>query len=424
MAIGRFWMINKLKPKSEFSRNVLTLMTGTAIAQAIPLIFSPLLTRLYTPDQFGTLAFFISSYALLAILFTAKYEQAIMIPKGSIIPKYIFQSILLISGIFIVLSYLTLFFVRDFYYIENIDTLILFLLPLAAFLFVLNQALIQMINRKRKFKITAQGKVVLWSVITFAQIVLAISNIQNYGLIAGQIIGLLSVVVFLILKSKIKIGTISFSKMKWSIRKYINFPKFVMPNAFMNTLSINLPNILLGTFFGWQYAGFYLLATRIVSTPVSLVTTSISQVFYQKASELYAHKQNLKSLIFKTYLNQLKIGIIPIIMVSLMAPIVFKILFGEEWYQAGIYTRYLSPWLFMVFLNTPISSIVNITNRQKEYLIFEVLLLIARSTAFVVGKYYFDDALISIVLFAVVSFIFHIYLSYLFLYKLRRYYER
>ena len=49
-------MLNKLKPKSEFSRNVLTLMTGTTIAQAIPIAISPILTRIYTPENFGVFA--------------------------------------------------------------------------------------------------------------------------------------------------------------------------------------------------------------------------------------------------------------------------------------------------------------------------------------------------------------------------------
>jgi len=49
-------MINKLKLKSEFAKNVLTLMTGTTIAQAIPIAISPILTRIYTPEDFGVFA--------------------------------------------------------------------------------------------------------------------------------------------------------------------------------------------------------------------------------------------------------------------------------------------------------------------------------------------------------------------------------
>ena len=46
-------MIKRLKPKSEFGRNVLTLLTGTTVAQIIPMASMPILTRLYVPEEFG-----------------------------------------------------------------------------------------------------------------------------------------------------------------------------------------------------------------------------------------------------------------------------------------------------------------------------------------------------------------------------------
>ena len=74
-------MLNKLKPKSEFSRNVLTLMTGTTIAQAIPIAISPILTRLYTPEDFGVVGLFGAISGIFGAIATGKYELAIMLPK-------------------------------------------------------------------------------------------------------------------------------------------------------------------------------------------------------------------------------------------------------------------------------------------------------------------------------------------------------
>lgn len=74
-------MLKKLKPQSEFSRNVLTLMTGTSIAQAIPLAISPILTRIYTPEDFGIFALYMSVASMIAVTATGRYELAIMLPK-------------------------------------------------------------------------------------------------------------------------------------------------------------------------------------------------------------------------------------------------------------------------------------------------------------------------------------------------------
>ena len=74
-------MLNKLKPKSEFTRNVLTLMTGTTIAQAIPIVISPILTRIYTPEDFGLFALFIAITSVFGSIATGRYELAIMLPN-------------------------------------------------------------------------------------------------------------------------------------------------------------------------------------------------------------------------------------------------------------------------------------------------------------------------------------------------------
>ena len=75
-------MLNKLKPKSEFSKNVLTLMTGATIAQAIPIAISPILTRIYTPEDFGIFALFIAITTIFGTIANGRYELAIMLPKN------------------------------------------------------------------------------------------------------------------------------------------------------------------------------------------------------------------------------------------------------------------------------------------------------------------------------------------------------
>ena len=74
-------MIKKIILRSQFRRNVLTLMTGTTIAQAIPVAISPILTRLYSPDDFGVYALFISIAMIFASIANGRYELAIMLPE-------------------------------------------------------------------------------------------------------------------------------------------------------------------------------------------------------------------------------------------------------------------------------------------------------------------------------------------------------
>jgi O-antigen/teichoic acid export membrane protein len=96
-------MLQKLKPKSEFSRNVLTLMTGMMIAQAIPIAISPILTRIYTPEDFGLLALFLAIFSILSIIATGRYELAIMSPESDDEAKdIVFLSILVALFVFLI----------------------------------------------------------------------------------------------------------------------------------------------------------------------------------------------------------------------------------------------------------------------------------------------------------------------------------
>ena len=100
--------------KSEFSKNVLTLMTGSTIAQVLPIVFTPILTRLYSPEEFGVFAFYISLVTFLIVFSSGRYEQAIVLPKTDK------QAINILSLSFVILFVVTfilsvtLFFFGDF----------------------------------------------------------------------------------------------------------------------------------------------------------------------------------------------------------------------------------------------------------------------------------------------------------------------
>ena len=73
-------LIEEIKT-SEFFRNVLILSSGTALAQLIPLIIAPFLSRIYSPEEFGRLALYLAITQILGSLATGRYELAILLPK-------------------------------------------------------------------------------------------------------------------------------------------------------------------------------------------------------------------------------------------------------------------------------------------------------------------------------------------------------
>ncbi len=192
-----------------------------------------------------------------------------------------------------------------------------------------------------------------------------------------------------------------------------------MPNAVLNAISNNLPLYLLDYFYTSKITGFYSWSVRIIQAPMGMLTSSIQQVFFRKASQLYNEKGDIYSLTLKMYKRLILIGILPYTVLFFFAPEIFSIIFGQEWKIAGEYTTYLIPWFFIMFLNSPISSLVLILQKQKIYLLFEIILFILRGSALYLGYYYFKQAKYSIILYGLVGLIFNLFL-FLFLLKISK----
>ena len=147
-------MIKKFKSRSEFSRNVLTLMTGTSIAQAIPIAVSPILTRIYTPEEFGSFALYMTIVSLLSILVTGRYELAIMLPKKDEDAINLVALSILISFIISVFVFLIVFIfnteITDWLANKAISSW-LYLIPLSIFFSGLYQSLYFWNNRLDTF---------------------------------------------------------------------------------------------------------------------------------------------------------------------------------------------------------------------------------------------------------------------------------
>ncbi|MDP4274087.1 MAG: hypothetical protein Q8907_07400, partial [Bacteroidota bacterium] len=77
------YLANKIRQykDSEFFRNIITLFSGNVVAQIIPLLAYPVLTRLYQPSDFGTLALFTSIVGILSVMATGRYELSVILPK-------------------------------------------------------------------------------------------------------------------------------------------------------------------------------------------------------------------------------------------------------------------------------------------------------------------------------------------------------
>lgn len=399
-------LFEKLLPRNNFSKSVSLLMGGTIIVQLLQLMIMPVLTRLYSPDAFGVFASFSSAVALLSIISCLSYEQAIPIPRSEKEAIGLVRlSFLLLISLSVILMIL-MFFLGDYFLRElHLQALMSYkyILILAVFLVGAFNIFNNFAIRERRFK--AISVVSIYKGVTLIVFQLVLYSFNALGLIFGFLIG--SFVGILKLKKIYKEKTKLRVKQKLHIillssiailKKYHNFPFYSMPNVLLNSLGRELPVILLAAFFSPAIAGLFYLANRVVQMPVSLVVGAIASVIKGHVPSIY-RDGNLASFFLEMNNQLLKIFSIPLAILAATLPVVFVLIFGDEWQEAGLISSILIPWVLMIALVNPISGIPQLLSKQKIAFYFEVILLVLRMGGFLLGVY-LESYVLSISLFS------------------------
>ena len=414
-------MISKLKPKSEFSRNVLTLMTGTTIAQAIPIAISPILTRIYSPEDFGLFALFIAIASIFGSIANGRYELAIMLPKKDEDAINIFALGFIITLV-ISLTLLILVILFHDYFVALLNNkeigIWLYFVPIAVFFTGLFNILNYFNNRKKYYKDIANATIIKSIILAIVQLSIGFIKGGVVGLISGQILSQIFANMRLfknITKDKLLISKISKVKMISLAKKYQNFPKYSMPGSLASILSTQLTNILISAFYSVATLGFYSLVQRLLGMPSSLVGASMGQVFFQQATQ-EKHETGKAINSFKSTIKKLIIiGLPSFGILFFIVEDLFTLVFGEEWRVSGSYAQILIPLFFIRFISSPLSMIYDIFNKLKIELIWQIVLMIGVvSLLYIYRNDNFIEFLKIMTIYAVCMYIISIYLVFQF----------
>ena len=201
------------------------------------------------------------------------------------------------------------------------------------------------------------------------------------------------------------------------IRRYKNFPLLNLPATLVNLLANQAPQLLLNT-FGESIVGYFAMSQKVLGSPVTLFSTSVSHVFKERASSDYRNKGNCRPIFLQTFKSLFLISVVPFILLFFLAPRLVPIIFGSQWIEAGVYIQALTLMYFFKFTVSPLSYVIIIAEKQKLNLIFQILLLILSIGSIGYGIY-IQSPLIGVVLYSISYSI--IYLIYLIIsYKLSK----
>ncbi len=384
-------IITKLK-KPGFLQDTLVLMTGTAIAQSIPILVSPILTRLFDAEEFGMLSIVSFIVFFLGTLSGLKYELAIVLPhKDSDADNLYFLTILvsfIVNAILFILLFAT---ARPIAILLKTPKLqgILPWTALVGFSLLFFNASNYYLIRQRKFVLVATNKITRTSGVAIFQILAGVIKIKfglTYGFGLGQITG--NTLNFFRIKYRKIIHNLKKVKLIALLRRYDNFPKLSFPANVLYRLSVETYNFILPILFDLKILGFYYLAYRMTIAPITFIGQSISDVYLKRASDELKRKGHLKDLFNKLIYKVIATSAPIYILLFLFAKPIFTFVFGHNWEMAGLFAKILAPWLFIRFVYFTFSQTFTILEKLNYNLILQSVNITLSALVFVLAYFY------------------------------------
>ncbi|QXI49215.1 oligosaccharide flippase family protein [Pseudomonas anuradhapurensis] len=371
--------------KSDFLRNVLTLMTGTTLAQAIPIAAMPLLTRLYTPEDFGVLALYMSIAGMISVVITARYEIAVMLPEREEDAASLVALSVCIAGVIsLVLLAVILVFNEDIQGLLNNRAIgpWLYLLPITVFVTGMWQAFNYWNNRAKKFKRLAVSRVAQGGGMTLAQFVL--TGLSAGGLVVGYLVGQISGLLVFITRTwredRTVLSKVSLLSMLENARRYSKFPKYSMLGALLDNAAVQMPVLMLSKFYDTHVVGIFSLTFRALNLPMSLIATSFSQVLFQRFVVLQRdNPERLAPFVLKLFVGLLGLMVPLVAFVWILGPDLFALVFGESWRQAGDYATILIFAVAIRFAVSPLSTVLAMDHNIKIGTLWQMIYFVTIS---------------------------------------------
>lgn len=365
-----------------FARDAAIVMLGTVVAQILPLLFYPIFTRIYSPADFGTFATIAMIATPLAIIASGTYEQAFLVARTergvlSLFTFIILRSLLVLGGALAVLSifHASIAAVMGDPALE----LTLLLVPLISFGQIVYNCTSEWLVRRKAFQPLAINRISQSGLLSLPKLGLGISALTPSGLVIGEALGRVIYMLYsgwrIWLKPFVTYRSNSLRRAIAGGRRFRNFPRVMVPDQLVNTFGGSVHILLIGYAFGPTELGFVSLIFSALYLPVTVVSSSIKDVFRQRANAEYVQSGNCRPIYVKLLAPIVLLGILGFGVLFIISPWIFTRVFGDDWARVGDYARILIPMFFFNFVSMSLGGVLVIADRIAVSLRWQVISL-------------------------------------------------
>lgn len=399
--------------ESDSLRSQIMIIAGsTVVGQLIVILSAPLVSRLFTPADFGVSAAYSFLLMTLLAINSLRYEYAIPLPKEDSEARNL-------AGITFALVCVTSVVFTSLVWIlaEPIAALlneprIVDLLPLLPFGLVFGGFLLGInywLTRQRQFTTLSQVQIASSLGQSAAQISTGIAGLGAFGLAISFLFGQ---IVSVIVSARRVLPLQDINPRTWGtlVFRYRNFPLFSMAGSLVDIAGTQLPPVLFLAYFSAAEAGFFSLTTRIMSLPLGIISNAVAQTLYPRLSQLRDDRTALQQQFEKVATALLLLSLVGFGFLLVTGDRLFSLVFGSQWQTSGLYAQLLTPYFLIAFVTSPLSTLALVLDRQRTGLGFSLLVTVLRVVALLIGSA-IQSAAIAVGLFSITTFA--VYLIYL-----------
>lgn len=359
-------------------------MLGTGLSQFIPVIFSFWLARIYLPEDFGHLAIFMALSVIIGMAASGMYEYAIVLPEDEGKAENVVRLIALI-GVAVCL-FISLILIAVHYFGKNVESYYLFL-PLSIFCTMCTNVLSYWFNRHRYYR-----RLNLVRIISAVLIVVGSFAFMRlkHGLIYGYVMGgVFNLAIFLVLFSRL-FRSVDAVYIKLVAKEYRNFPKVMLPSSLVNTAGSYAPVFFIKRFYTSAQLGSYSMSTRVLTAPISIISTAIGQIYFRNLTEYYNQEDfaKMRSTFYKSSMALAGMAACIFLPLFFFGEELMIFAFGKNWKEAGEIIEIVAIASIVKFIASPLSTILVVMKKMNTVAIWQVVYFCTTIIIWFIGSRY------------------------------------
>lgn len=370
-------------------RGFASIMSATALAQVISFASLPLLSRLFTPSEFGVFTLMIAVVAVIAPVATLRLESAAMLAADGAevrsVARNAITSIFVVGvGTLVVIQILEIIGLWSAGSVRASAIWVAGLVILTALFSLLSQLAL----RERMYALVARRNLYQAVATSAGQIGAGLISRMAVGLLAGYALGRVVALISLWRPTRMYFGRTDRADRRSAWRKYWRFPLVFTPSALLNALGSQAPVIFVVAWFGVSLGGQVGMAEKIVGVPLALIGAAAGQILEAEMSRAIREgNRGVLRLYLRSSAMLAAVATVCVVGFAVLGGWLIPILLGQEWSIAGTSVQILALSAGIRLIASPMSKIIILHQRSLANTVLDVVrvALIACAFGVVIG---------------------------------------